>query len=72
MIEDSPEEFYMASSGEEEGGLGLPSSKRHDMGGLPHPVMTTPWLEDAPATQAMMTVPPRALAPRLDIGLPFE
>jgi hypothetical protein len=44
MIEDSVEEFLMASSGE--GGFGLPSPKRHDTGALPAPFTTTPWLKD--------------------------
>jgi hypothetical protein len=70
MIEDSTEEFYMTSSGE--GDSGLPSSRRHGTGTPPAPMATTPWLEDAQATPAMMTVPPRALAPWLDTGLPFE
>jgi hypothetical protein len=51
MIEDSTEEFYMASS--EEGGSSLPSSRRHGTGAPPGPIATTPWLEDAPATQVM-------------------
>jgi hypothetical protein len=54
-----------------EGGSGLPSSKRHDMWPPPTLVMTTPWLEDTPATQAMMMVPPWVLAPWLDTILPF-
>jgi hypothetical protein len=70
MIEDSIEEFHTASSGE--GGFGLPSPRRHDMRALPAPLTTTPWLENAPATRAMMMVPPWALAAWLDIGLPFE
>jgi hypothetical protein len=40
--------------------------------GPPAPVTTTPWLEDAPATQAMMTVPPWALAQWPDTGPSFE
>jgi hypothetical protein len=63
MIEDSTEDFYTASS--EEGGSSLPSSQRYNMG-------TTPWLEYAWVTQAMMTVPPQALVSWPDTGLPFE
>jgi hypothetical protein len=57
MIEDSAEEFLMALSGE--GGFGLPSPRRHNVGAPPAPVTTTPWTENAPTTQAMMTVPPQ-------------
>jgi hypothetical protein len=60
----------MASSGE--GGSGLPSPRRHEAGALPAPVTTTPWMENAPATEAMMTVPPWTAAPRPDTGLPIE
>jgi hypothetical protein len=47
MIEESTEEFFMASSGEV--GSSFPSSRRHDTEALSAPVATTPWLEDAPA-----------------------
>jgi hypothetical protein len=57
MIEDSAKEFHMASGGE---------------GASPTPVTTTPWMENVPATQATMTVPPWMVAPRPDTGLPFE
>jgi hypothetical protein len=70
MIEDSTEEFYKAWRGEE--GSDLPYCRRHGTGALPAPVATTPWLEDAPPTQDKMTVPPWALASRLDTGFPFE
>jgi hypothetical protein len=59
MIEDSVEQFLMVSSGE--GGFSLPS-----------PVTTTPWMENALADQAMMTVPPRMTAPWPDTDLPFK
>jgi hypothetical protein len=70
MIEDFTKEFYMASSGE--GGSNLPLSQRHYTGALPAPVATTPWLEKIPATQAMMIVSPRALAPWPDTDLPLS
>jgi hypothetical protein len=69
MIEDSAKEFLMVSSGE--GGFSLPSPHRHDMGAPPALVATIPWMENAPATQATMTVPPWNVAPRPDIGLLF-
>jgi hypothetical protein len=58
MIEDSTDEFYMASSGG--GSSSLLVSQRLSTGASPSPTATTRWLEDAPATQTMMTVPPRA------------
>jgi hypothetical protein len=70
MIEVSTEEFYMASS--REGDSILPSSQRQGTGASPAPVTTSPWLEDASATQAMMTVPPLTLAPRSDIAPPLS
>jgi hypothetical protein len=60
----------MASSGE--GVSGLPSSRRHGTETMSAPVVTTPWLEDVLATQAMMIVPPQVLAPWPNTGLPFE
>jgi hypothetical protein len=47
----------MASSGE--GGSDLPPPRRHDAG-------------DTSTTQAMMTIPPRPMAPWSDTNLPFE
>jgi hypothetical protein len=70
MIEQFIEVFYTASSGER--GSGLPSSRRQDTGAPSAPITTTPSLEDALATWAMTTIPPRTLAPRPDIGLPIE
>jgi hypothetical protein len=70
MIEDSAEEFLTTSSGE--GCFGLPSLGRHNTGAPPTPVTTTPWTENAPAIQALMTVPPRMAAPWLDTGLPSK
>jgi hypothetical protein len=40
MIEDSIEEFYIAST--EEGGYGLPPCPRHGTGPTPAPIATTP------------------------------
>jgi hypothetical protein len=70
MIKDFNEEFIMVSS--RKGGSGLPSPKRRDMGAHSTPVTTTPWMENALATQATMTVPPWTVVPQLDTGLPFE
>jgi hypothetical protein len=49
----------------EVGGFGLPSLKRHGTGAPLAPVTTTPWMENAPATQAMMMVPPQMATPWL-------
>jgi hypothetical protein len=70
MIEDSTEEFSTVSSGEE--GSGSTSNRRHSTGALPAPVVTTPWLESALATQAMATVPTWVPAPCSNTGLPLE
>jgi hypothetical protein len=70
MIEDSAEEFLTASSGD--GGSGLPSPRRHDMGASLAPFTTTPRMENALIAQSMMTVPPRTTAPWVEVGLPFE
>jgi hypothetical protein len=48
MIEDSSDEFYMASSGEESSSL--PASWRQSMGAPPAATATTLCLEDAPTT----------------------
>jgi hypothetical protein len=58
------------SSGEE--GFDLPSPRRRGTGAPPAPVSTTPWTNNVLATQVMMTVPPRIVAPQLDTDLPFE
>jgi hypothetical protein len=55
IIEDSADEFYMTSSGE--GSSGHPVSRRCSTGVSPTPIATTPWPQDAPATQTMTTVP---------------
>jgi hypothetical protein len=68
MIEDSTEEFDMVSSGV--GGFSHPSPRSHITGALPTPITTTPWMENALATQVPTTVPPRMATPRPDIGLP--
>jgi hypothetical protein len=54
-IEDSTEEFLMASSWE--GSFNLPSPRRHNTGASLAPLRTTPWMQDPPSTQTMMTVP---------------
>jgi hypothetical protein len=61
IIEDSTEEFHMASSGE--AGSVLPSPRRRGMQAPPAPVTTTPWKENTLATHAMTTVPPWAAVP---------
>jgi hypothetical protein len=70
MIEDSTDEFYMASSGEDSSGLS--ASQRYITRAPPAPITTTPWPEEASTTQTMMTVPPWTLTPRSDIVLPLE
>jgi hypothetical protein len=70
MIEDFPDEFYKACSGE--GCSVLPVSRRHSTGTSPAPIATTPWPKNASTTQTMTTVPPWTLAPRPDIELPPE
>jgi hypothetical protein len=70
MIEDPAKEFLMVSSGE--GGSGLSSPRRRSMGASFSLVTTTPRMENAPTTQAMMTFPPQTVAPRPDTGLLFE
>jgi hypothetical protein len=70
MIEDSTEEFHMASS--RGGGSGLPSPRRLGKGAVLGPVTTTTWQEDAPTIRYMTTVPPWALALRPDNSHSFE
>jgi hypothetical protein len=55
MIEGSAEELLTVSS--REGRFGLPSPRRRGTGASLAPVTTTPRMENAPAAQAMMTVP---------------
>jgi hypothetical protein len=57
MIEDTAMEFFTVSSGERS--FVLPSPRRRGVGASLTPTTTTPWMENALATQAMMTVPPR-------------
>jgi hypothetical protein len=70
MIEDSTDEFYMASSGE--GSSSLPTSWRHSTGAPPATIANTPWTEDTLATQKMTMVSPWMLASWLDTGLYLE
>jgi hypothetical protein len=70
LIEDSAEEFLMVSSGDR--GFGLPSPRRRGMGVSVAPIQTTPWMENAPATQATTMVPPWMVVPQPETGLPFE
>jgi hypothetical protein len=69
MIEDSVEDFLTASS--VEGSFGLPSPRRRNMRTLLSPTTTTPWLENALATQAMMMVLLWTVALRLETNLLF-
>jgi hypothetical protein len=57
IIEDSAEEFLTVSSGE--GSFRLPSRRRRGTGASPTPITATPKMENTPAAQATMTVPPR-------------
>jgi hypothetical protein len=70
MIEDSAEEFLMASSGERS--FSLPSPRRCDTGSSLAPNTTTLKMENASATQATTMVPPRIVAPWSKTYLPFE
>jgi hypothetical protein len=70
MVEDSTEEFLTVSSGE--GAFGFSLHRRRGTGALPVPIGTIPWMENAPATQAMMTVPSQTTVPLSDTGLPFK
>jgi hypothetical protein len=70
LIEDSTDEFHMASSGE--ASSGLPASRRHGTGAPPAPIATIPWPEDTLCTQTMTMVLPQTLSPRSDTGLPLE
>jgi hypothetical protein len=69
MIEDSVEDFLTASS--MEGSFGLPSPRRRDMRTSLSPATTTPWLENALATQAMMMVLLWTVALRPETNLLF-
>jgi hypothetical protein len=70
IIENSTKEFLVMSSGE--GSFSLPSPRRHDMGVFLAPITTTTRMENGPAAQAMMMIPPWTAAPRPEIGLHFE
>jgi hypothetical protein len=67
ILEDTINEFYMASS--REGSSGLPLPWRHSMG-TPHgPIATTPWPEDALTTQTLTIIPPQTVTSWRDIEL---
>jgi hypothetical protein len=55
-----------------EGGFSLPSLKRRGTGAPPAPIKTTPWMENALATQVTMGIPTQTAAPWLDISLPLK
>jgi hypothetical protein len=65
MIGDSTEEFHMASYGE--GGIDLPSPRRHDTGASPAPAISISWPEDTPNTHATVMIPQWS-----DTDLPFK
>jgi hypothetical protein len=69
MIEVSTKDFLIASCGE--GTISLPSPRRHNMRASLAPATTTPWMENAPAIQAMTTVLPWTVAPRPKSNLLF-
>jgi hypothetical protein len=48
MIRDNAEMFHTAS--DEQGGIGLPSPKRHNTGASPAPATTMLWPENTPTT----------------------
>jgi hypothetical protein len=68
MTGDSAKEFLMAPS--REGSFSLPSPRRRDMGASLAPVTTISQIENAPAAQATMTVPPWTVAPWPETNLP--
>jgi hypothetical protein len=70
MIEDSTEDFLTASS--EEGSFGLHSPRRRYTGALLALTTTTPWMENALATQVTMMVTPWTVAPWLETNHPVE
>jgi hypothetical protein len=67
MIEEVIKELHMVSS--REGDSRLPSLGRCGTGALPTPITTMPWMENAPAIQVMMMVPPWTAAPQPDSPL---
>jgi hypothetical protein len=69
IIEDSAEEFLTVSSGE--GSFRLPYPRRRGTGASPAPITATPKMENTPAAQATMTVPPRMAVPWPEACLPF-
>jgi hypothetical protein len=70
MIEDYVEEVLTTSRGE--GSFELPFPRWRSTGASLAPTTTTPWMENAPATQAMTTVSQWMVAPWLETSLPFE
>jgi hypothetical protein len=54
------------------GELRPPFSRKARHGASLALITTTPWKENAPATQATTTVPPWTAAPRPESGLPFK
>jgi hypothetical protein len=64
MIEDSAEEFLMASCGD--GGSSLPTPMTRRTGASLSVVATTPRMENAPTVQATMMAPPHMAASRME------
>jgi hypothetical protein len=67
ILEDSINEFYIASS--REGNFDFPVSWRRNMVTLPFYITATPRLKDASTLQAIATVPLWTIIPRLVIRL---
>jgi hypothetical protein len=65
MTRDSTKELHTAS--DRDGGLNVPSPRRHDIGASLTPAITMSWPENTPTTQSMMMIPPRS-----DTDLPYE
>jgi hypothetical protein len=57
MTRDSTKELHTTS--DRDGGLNVPSPRRHDMGASLTPAITMSWPENTPTTQSMMMIPPR-------------
>jgi hypothetical protein len=69
-IYTAAEVFFIASGGE--GSFDVPSPKRCSAGASLAVALTTPWMENAPATQATMTVPPRMAVLQQETNLLVE
>jgi hypothetical protein len=70
MTKESIEEFLTVSG--REGSFDLPSTRRRSAGAPLALAVTTPWMENAPTTQAATMVPSRMVAPWLETNLLIE